>query len=272
MKMKKILLVMLLMSMCFGSPAFAELYGYLDETYLNTNPSGTATIVTPDPDGQGWIDGSVYAGVVNLRLDNFRTEPTLSEKGIGIPDAWKPYLQGDVQAFCIDLDDTVYRNTVFSPKVVDLWEAPDDTASTLPDSGGMGADKAADLTRLLNNYWVDDLDSDEAESLQIAVWEIVHEDSGNPWNVDYGTQDAGLFSVRYSQSEVDRAQDWLDAIASDGSLGIDGQNYYLGLSLPSQLQQKPIQDFVVRVPLPTAVWLGLMGFGVAASRLRKKRA
>jgi hypothetical protein len=178
-------------------------------------------------------------------------------------------LDGAVDSFCIDLwDGSPDTAAEYLPKPLD--EAPDPGAAI----SGMGVAKARRLAELLNAHWNSDLDTDiEGAALQIAVWEIVDEDLVAPasYNVTSGT-----FSVTqalYGEDPSDQARtwanDWLQALSADG---VDFGNYLALSNHETEADDEPLgmyQDYVVRVPVPAALLLGMLGLSVAGVRLRK---
>ena len=111
-----------------------------------------------------------------------------------------------------------------------------------------------------------------AAALQLAIWEIVDEGmSGGAyfpavpagWNLN-----AGNFQATNAVLSAE-ANALLGNILGDGVATYSGQ--YAGLSNPS-LSGDPkddYQDFVVRVPIPAAIWLGMLGLTAAGLKLRK---
>ena len=70
----------------------------------------------------------------------------------------------------------------------------------------------------------------------------------------------GVDADGYKQDARDLANGWLRALSVGG---VDFSNY-LGLS------NEGVQDYVVRVPVPAAFVLGLLGMGAAGLKLRKR--
>jgi hypothetical protein len=178
-------------------------------------------------------------------------------------------LDGVVDAFCIDLWDGVPEDpAVYLPK--DLDKAPDPGAAAL----GMGTAKARRLAELLNAHWNGDLDTDiEGTALQIAVWEIVDESLvADPLSYDVRSGTFSVSQALYGADPLDEARgfanDWLRALSVGG---VDFDNY-LALSNHETEETAALglyQDYVVRVPVPAAVLLGMLGLSVAGVRLRK---
>ena len=103
--------------------------------------------------------------------------------------------------------------------------------------------------------------------MQLAVWEIVAEFKGQTldrsgWTVSpvAGRQ----FSATCSDGSVISLANWmLQDIANVAEGDLSGYGNYRALSNNSQ------QDYVVRVPIPDAILLGMFGLGVAGLNLRR---
>lgn len=130
-------------------------------------------------------------------------------------------------------------------------------------SSGIGQVKADDISRLLYNVYPvfgSVISSNEALAIQIAIWEIVHEELTYPnetYNVNFGD-----ISFTWNHDATDRAQEMLD-------LYVTGK-YGPMLDNLAALTKNCAQDLLVQtsaVPIPAAVWLfgsafaGLVGFG-----------
>jgi len=147
-----------------------------------------------------------------------------------------------MQSFCIDLQDNSIGSTQ-THLVTALKDAPD------PSLGPMGAPKATALAELLYENWTAGLTNAQLLSLQVAVWEVV---------ADYGTSGYGLGVGSFTAS---------DAGAVTYLASINGG--YAPTSLFVGLSSEAYQDYVVKVPVPAAVLLGMLGLSVAGVKLRK---
>ncbi len=191
---------------------------------------------------------------------------------------------GVIDAFCIDIDDWAPTSTARSYTLTTLDGAPDYT------SGPMGSKRAGYLATLLNRYWdVGDWVSAEsrtfssvtysqskvAAAVQVAVWEIVDEFNTNKfgcepdadikpgdWNVT-----TGIFKIVGNTDVGKIANEMLSTVVGFGpsSLG----NY---AAVSNHATDSYYQDYVVRVPVPAAALLGMLGLSVAGLRLRKRLA
>lgn len=219
--------------------AMADPYGTVDVKETGVRLDRTLTVHKKGAAADG---KTVYVGIYELDLRSAST-------GLS-------YLQGDVDSFCIDIwewaPDTVYETYEVHP----LDNAPN------PYSGGptMGSTKAGQLAYLLDTHWNNDLDTSvEAAALQAAVWEIVAEGE-DTYNINVGD-----FYLTGDQDVRDKANTWLSAIGSStASFG-----NYRALCNPLSAGAGGYQDYVVRVPLPANVLLGIVGLTVAGIKLRK---
>ena len=233
-----------------ASPVMAGLYGTADVAYTSTYMGENVGIA----DDAHSYSASIFSGLWNLQIDNaVETDGVtpLAFPGYGVLD--------DTVAFCIDIIDPL--STSLNPyNVVSLDDVPD------PAAGPMGDAKARLVGELLNTNWgYGSITNSHAAALQLAAWEIVNEDSGvlalsggNKGNFYVTTSDATTLS---------NAQSMLDAIGT----GAD-YDMYIGLYHPipgTPGDKDQYQDYLVRVPVPAAVILGILGLGVVGIKLRK---
>ncbi len=220
----------------FAAPALAGLE--LKET--SVDPGLSLQI-----ESTGW-DGWTGAGVYNLN----------------IIDSGIPGLDGAQQAFCIDVWD-VNPTSYAEYDPVALGDAPD------PGAGPMGAVKARQLAQLLDAWWNSDLDTDiEGAALQSAVWEVVDEGSEDADDYDVTVGD---FRVLAGNSNINAARTLANTMLKSINTGIDFSGY-LALTNHETDETAALgkyQDYVVKVPVPAAFILGLLGMSVAGIRLRK---
>jgi len=263
--MKKLIIFTMVFTF-LATPAMADPYGTVDVKFKNVAPGLTVGLWSSNINYPGGT--SFWTGVYNITLSNVA----------GVPVTWEPYLTGTVESFCVDIWDRAPGSAV-QYDILPLAEVPD--AQSAP-YGGMGALRAGYAAELLDRYWNDAYlktavaatNNLRAASLQAALWEIVDEQSqvqGDPnpavWNLSFGS---GNFYVgNINVANLGNAM--LNAIRADGQASFIGD--YAGLSNPSNsLGGDPklnYQDYVVKVPAPAAVLLGMLGLSVAGLKLRK---
>lgn len=191
-----------------------------------------------------------------------------------------------VDAFCIDLADQA-SSSWQSYTAKDLKDAPDKWA------GPMGEKRAQYLATLLDTYWTDwsqtgnkltgikntYTDKQAAGALQLAIWEIVDE-----FNTDYDGTDGekikekqwdvtkGVFTASGDSKIITLANSMLKYIAGLADSELSSTANYIAVSNGlNDCTGYGYQDYVVRVPLPGAVLLGMLGLGAAGLRLRRRR-
>jgi len=251
--MRKSFAVILLVCAC-AVPAAAD----MTATETDVSP-GLVTSINNYP---GYYSGGVYTGVYKLAIAG-STTPGLAN--------------GPVDSFCIDICQFAPSGQTY--EVTSLDVAPVNT-----DAGPMGETRARSLATLLDRFWTDwsdtgnvingspagaagYTDDQAAAALQLAVWEIVAEFKGQTldrsgWTVSPvpGRQ----FSATCSDNSVISLANWmLQDIASVGEGDLSGYGNYRALSNACK------QDYVVRVPIPGAMLLGMLGLGAAGWRLRR---
>ncbi len=138
-------------------------------------------------------------------------------------------------------------------------------------SSSLGQDKADDISRLLYNVYPDFgttmSSTKDALAIQIAIWEIVHEDQNNAYDVFSGdirfTWDEFSTWMWWVDDARDVAQDMLDTWVTNNQYGEMLDNL-------AALTRDGAQNLLVQVnavPIPGAVWLfgsalaGLVGLG-----------
>jgi len=242
MRRKKILLFFCF-ALYFGvAPVKANMYGTADVQYVGLIRGLTLDITAYG--GSGSMDaGLVSVDITNLSLTGPDSIPSDSYLNMGYE-----------QAFCIDLyDNKPYVAAGYD--VVSLDNAPDAVAVPL-GSSGMGPDKAAYIAELLitNSYAT----KNDAAALQVAIWEIIDEDYGDPgadgipgpsgWNVTSGQ---GTFYLDTNQADelliAGIANNMLNSLPATTPATSFGR--YTALS-SSGLKES--QDVVI-VPIPAAI-------------------
>lgn len=259
--MKKSVLVLVLSAFA-AAPALADLPTVdVKETGIGANL--VMTIHTNYSTGsQATANGSaVYVGVQSILLAKNASHPWPTISGF-------PSQGSTIDTFCVDIWDWSSADAIPS-QVIPLSLAPDKHQE--PDvPGPMGVQRARLLAELLEEHWPTvGLPSDNpnpnitAAALQAAIWEIVNEPvpsdrlgydvNGGVFYLDGGGAD---------QVEARRiANSWLHSL--DESLaGVDDSDYLAVTSVRGQ-------DYLVRVPIPGAVLLGMLGLSAAGLKLRR---
>jgi hypothetical protein len=178
--------------------------------------------------------GSVYSGVYNL---------TVSGDGA---------LNGSQESFCVDIRQISGTGSHYNTS----------SLAAAPTPGNpMGATKAGQVAYLLDNYWKGTLTSITASALQAAVWEIINETSKTYYNLGDG-------NMKISGGGASTASTWLKAINDLTKTGYNWAGYSTAGYIV--LVSNTLQDYVVRVPVPGAVLLGMVGLGYAGLKLRRK--
>jgi hypothetical protein len=236
-----------------AAPAVADPYGTVQVKYRNYTDSPVLYRETTVYDSihMGTAVGRVVTGIYRLDMqtyvDNGGNPLNLSADEIAM-------LSGKVDSFCTDIIDNPDKSNFRTYNVSPLEEIPD------PVAGPMGDAKAIDAAELLYMNWTSSLDAAQAAAIQAALWEIVNEDSGT-YALGQGAA-FGNFQMWGNSSVVSAANLLLGNLTPDAQQ-VDYRGYFVGLTSPSY------QDFVVKVPLPGAVLLGILGLGVAGLKLRK---
>jgi len=257
--MKKKLVFVLIVSFLAATPVMAD----LTVKYSGASPNLGVNVTSTGH------DGTLVTGQYKIDIQGDTGDI------IGAP--------GIVDVFCIDVWDWAPMNP-HSYELKPLDQAPDTGA------GPMGSVRAGYLATLLNTYWdEDDWNSDTsrtfdlgsgsavysanqvAAAAQAAVWEIVDEfntdttgwagDVVLPSGWDVGI---GLFHISDNAIVRDIANVMLSNIVGIGPSSFD--NYR---AVSNSTDASHYQDYVVRVPVPGAVLLGMFGLGLAGLKLRK---
>lgn len=163
-------------------------------------------------------------------------------------------------SYCIELLQTFRFNADYTYTVAPVASAPNThTATSTNPPPGMGAAKAADLSRLLGGFFAGSFATTvKSAAMQLAIWEIVYETPGGTYNVaSDGFRVSGNLNVN-QYAAVSQANTWLAALSSQPMLPLEA------------LTHRHRQDFITVVPLPPAALLlgtALLGiWGVARRR------
>jgi len=243
---------------------------------VGVNPAAITTV-----NSHLGYDGGVYTGVYQLKVSG------TGAAALGIVSG------SVVDSFCIDICE-FSPTTDMDYQLASLDAAPD------PAAGTMGEQRARYLSTLLDTYWKNwtatgnviagasgtYTNVQAAAALQLAVWEIVDEfnttSSGaveaidpTKWtvissNASNGTTPGEQFRVTTSDVANVRelANAMLNQVAAMPYSELSGLGNYRALTNGDSTTG--LQDYVVRVPVPGAVLLGILGLSAAGLRLRKR--
>jgi hypothetical protein len=222
------------LSLAMSIPASADT---IKATITNVTPSQTLGIVYNGHSENAW------AGILQWKLNEGST--------LG--------LNSNFQTFCVEIAQNVYVNSKYTFNVVSASDTPYPTFST-----GMGAARADRLEELFGRYYdIADDSNNNAAAFQVAVWEIVNDDTLS--------LNAGAFKLSTPSSTIGNlAQGWLNSINGTGQTAKIG-----GLTSASYQDQvyfismDPTPGPIPSVPVPAAAWTGgalLLGLAVAKAR------
>ena len=248
-KMRKLIFITVLCAF-IATPVMADTYGTVELRQINVTPGNTMTIYAP-----GFAGGvGAHSGVYNLGLRNatITTPNKFGMEGLGDISNW---------GFCIEMQYSSGSWRLYN--IVDVEDAPLNAGP--PENGSrvpMGDDKADYIREL----WAavnpsPAMGNVNASAFQVAVWEIIYEDA-QAWDVDAwdgsDLANTSSFMVSGNATVISTAQGWLDGLGG-GPL----QNNLAALS------RGDTQDYIVKVPVPGAVLLGILGLGAVGVKLRK---
>jgi len=155
-------------------------------------------------------------------------------------------LNGSYNAFCIDVGELAKNLSNYNATA--LADAPIPGAS-------MGAVKAGKVAFLLDTYWSSSLDATSASALQNAIWEVINESAANSYDLATGDLRVTGGDATALFEEIAKHTDaYFSTYSAAGYLALVSQGS---------------QDFVIKVPLPGAVLLGVLGLIAAGRKLRK---
>jgi hypothetical protein len=232
-----------------AAPAMADPYGTADVKYAGLYKTKIVGI----HDTSLGVHGGVYAGLYKLQIDNAVDTggDPLEFKGYGKLD--------DTVGFCADIFNYA-SSTLSKYSVVPLNEAP----AGSPE-GAMGETKAKLIAELLDQNWwgKGPMTALKAAALQAGIWEIINEADGNLLDVASGDF--------YLYNNPGNVRGLANSLLGGISSGVDHYRY-IALSHPLDPPEDPKvmnQDYLVRVPVPGAVLLGLLGLTAAGVKLRR---
>jgi hypothetical protein len=245
-KMKKYLGIVAVVAMS-ASPALADV---------------TATYGASSNPLSGWTSTTVsYTNTVNpshSRTDYTSTGMSIFTKTFQTAGE-NPQLGSTFYAFCVDLNQTVSWGETNTYSLVNPANIPQPADN--PDQP-MGAAKANLLTHFFSAYYSSLFDGisdfNDRAAFQLAVWEIVYEDSGS-YNMSTG-------NLKATGTALARANELLGGSWQDSSTNLS----LVGLShIPTGQLGGDGQDFVTVVPAPGAAVL--IGLGLSVIGWLKRR-
>lgn len=211
----------------------------------------------------------------------------------GTPDLIPSEEPASLQAFCIELGQSVSSRPKTYQKA-NVADAPDPYISGEPKTYKIGAERAAALDLLADNFWDDATDaeaeSEEAVAFQLSVWEIVHEDlpallpSGlagpldladvldvtvGSFKVGSGGSDVLADAKDLANSWLQEVSDWFDADGPSASNTLVSNSNLALIALTSNSNQDQITQYHNPEPVSLIVWGGLLSVGLSVSARRR---
>jgi hypothetical protein len=191
--------------------------------------------------GPGYGDGDAGAGFVSTTTGMFSFT--------GLPGSQVGLLIGPFDGFCIEPREFVSQGSTYTYDFSDLSQGA-------TNIGGMGVTKANLLRELFGRYYPvigAPIDAEHASAMQIAIWEIVREDSA-PLDVYTGNV---VFEDPQDQAALDLAQTYLHSLTGTGPFA---DNLYA-------LTFDGVQDVVIQVQIPEPVETLATGLALIALSL-----
>jgi hypothetical protein len=206
-----------------------------------------------------YLDSEVSSGTISRTVNNgqnwYQTntgEFSFTRTGGDLIDGFQLLT---FNAFCIEPREFVSLGGTY----VYTWDALENGATNI---GGMGVVKADLLRELFGRYYTDftvSLDPLHASALQIAIWEVVREDTGSLGVYSGTTQ----YRDPQDQAALDLAQSYVQSLDGSGPRRND----------LFALTSDGFQDVVVQAdPVPEPVFSALVGVLLIGFALARRRA
>jgi hypothetical protein len=228
-----------------AAPALAD-FGTISLKETGTDPSVAFTIYARN------FTGGIGAYTGRYLFD------IQSGTGITVPGITS-YTQLPEQGFCIEMS---YSTSSYADyKILALQDAP-------LNEGPLGAPMGSDKARYIGELWAEHGDdatmaiAQNRTAFQLAIWEIVYEDNQGigTWDVTTTTGSAATgFRAVGDASTLSLANTWLSQINGTDSVA---SNLFAYSNLD-------YQDYVIRVPIPGTILLGLVGLAALRRKLRQ---
>ena len=217
-----------------------------DTVYLHFDGSSTSVGINRVVDGANWYDtsGEVFY---------------MTQLGGTYPDDLMP--KGtSFFAFCIEPREFISPGSSY-------WYTVAPLSQGTTNIGGMGEAKALKLEELFGRFYPVfgvPLDQQKAAALQIAIWEIVREDSGTLDVYAGNTQ----FRNETLPGTIDLAQSYLSEINGKGPKAGGLLALISGTTTVAGTQDIIVQD----LPEPGTIGLAALACAVLLGRFRRRRA